>query len=1137
LEDPVSFLETVRRARSHLEDHGRVSLRGLKREFDIDDDALEELIEELVDVQQVAAREGKVLSWIGSAPAKAPAAEQETQAAPTARAEMAAAPQAAEGERRQLTVMFCDLVGSTDLSQRLDAEALSNVVRAYQKSASQAIARYGGHIAQYLGDGLLVYFGYPQAHEDDAERAVRAGREILNELGTLNERLESEHGIRLTVRVGVHTGAVVVREMGGRGKSETLALGDTTNIAARLEGLAEPDSLVISDTTLRLVPGMFVTKDLGTPPLKGITEPIRAYGVLQTSGVRSRLDVDPSRLTPLVGRDQEVGLLLERWEHVQEGEGQAVLISGDAGIGKSRLLQTFRERLGDEPHSWLECRCTPYTQGSAFHPLIELVEQGLGFTEGDDSEAKLRRLERGVELAGLSAPDMVPLVASLLSLPLSDRYPPLQLSAEFQRKKTIEALVAWILALGERQPLVMLFEDLHWCDPSTVELLGLLLEQSPTAKVLTLLTFRPDFEPPWPGRSQLTHLAVGRLSRRQARKMIGGMTRGLPLPDEVVDRVVERADGIPIFVEEVTKMVLESGLVEEREGRYELTGDLAELAIPATLQDSLMARLDGLREGKEVAQLGAALGREFFYELLGAVSPLEDPMLREGLTRLVDAELLYQRGAPPEATYTFKHAMIQDTAYRSLLKSVRQEFHMRIAQVLERRFPDRIASEPEMIARHCAEAGFTEQAITHYQRAGEHATERSANQEAISHLRQALKLLRTLPEALERNQQELGLQMAIAAPLAAARGWSDPECERAFERARELASQIGDVPELPRVLTGLATSYYVKGELATSAELAKQALETSERTEGAMHLLTAHYAVGCPLFWKGEFSRALQHLERAISLYEPSEHESLAYTMGSDRGVASQSYAAWCHWGLGHPDQALATSQEAVALAKQVEHPHSLAQALAYLGVVHLLRRERDLVQERAEETIALAERLGFPLYVGVARVLRGWARADSREGDEGIAEMQQGLGELAQIGAGVGAPLLIAMLAEGSWQVGRHDDALGALGLGAMRAQEKGQHFWDAELDRLRAEILLDKDGDAGGEAETLFHRALETARTQEARSFELRAATGLGRLWQRHGKQDKARELLQPVYGWFTEGFDTQDLKDGKALLDELA
>ncbi|HZR79615.1 MAG TPA: AAA family ATPase [Candidatus Binatia bacterium] len=1032
--------------------------------------------------------------------------------------------------------MFCDLVGSTDLAQRLDAEDLRSIVRAYQEAASRAIQRYEGHIAQYLGDGLLVYFGYPRAHEDDAERAVRAGLEISSALRLLNDRLEPEHGIRLAVRVGIHTGPVVIGEMGGGTRSEVLALGDTTNIAARLEAVAAPDTLVIGAATLRLVHGMFLTEDLGTPPLKGIAKPMRAYAVLQATGVRSRLDVDPSTLTPLVGRDQELRLLIGRWERARESAGQAVLIAGEAGIGKSRLLQAFRERLAGTPHSWLECRCTPFTQGSAFQPLIELLQQGLGLRPDDDPETKLGRLEGGLERARLPASEVVPLLAGLLSVPLPARYPPLRQSPELQRKQTMEALVAWTLALAEQQPVVMLFEDLHWCDPSTVEVLGLALEQSTAAKVLMLLAFRPSFEPPWPARSHATPLALDRLSPRQATDMIDGIARGVPLPNAIVERIVERADGIPLFVEEVTKMVLESELVAARDGRYELTGPLGDLDIPTTLQDSLMARLDRLVPGKEVAQLGAALGREFFYELLRSVSLEEEPRLREGLTQLVDAELLYQRGALPDANFTFKHALIQDTAYQSLLKSVRQQFHARIAHVLEERFPERVESEPEVIARHYDQAGLATSAVVHYQRAGERAAERSANEEAIGHLRRALALVATLPETRDRDQRELQLQMAIAAPLGAARGFSDPEAEASYARARELASRIGESPELARVLVGLGTAYFVKGDLATGDEVGQEALAAAERTGDPLDLLLGHVVVGFAFFYRGNFSQALKHYERATEIYDPDEHASFARTLGWDRGVNAHAYLAWCHFYLGHHDRALAMSEKSVALARRVDHPLTLANILLHVSVHHNDRREPDRVLELSGELIGLAEPLGFPMFVGAGKFFRGCARADSGEIAKGIAEMEQALVELAQTGTGIGAPGFLTLFADRLRRVGRYDEALGVVGLGLARAEGQDAHWVDAELHRLHAQILLDKGG-AAEEAEARLVQSLEIARAQENRLYEPRAAMALARLWQSQGKRDQARALLAPVYAWFTEGLDLRDLKDARALLDDLA
>jgi predicted ATPase len=578
---------------------------------------------------------------------------------------------------------------------------------------------------------------------------------------------------------------------------------------------------------------------------------------------------------------------------------------------------------------------------------------------------------------------------------------------------------------------------------------------------------------------------------------------------------------VPLYVEELTKAMAEPGAGRGME------------AIPASLADSLMARLDRLSAAKEVAQRAAVLGREFGYPLLAAMVGMGEAALRQGLGRLVDAEILFARGEPPAATYTFKHALIQETAYQSLLKRTRQQLHARVAEVLEERFPERVASEPEVIARHYDQAGLAVPASAHYQRAGERATQRSANEEAIGHLRRALALVETLPETRERQQRELGLQMAIGVPVAAARGMSHSEYERAYARARALASQIGESPELPRVLAGMADAYFVKGDLATAAEVAQEALAAAERTGEALDLLLAHYQAGRQLLYQGNFSRALQHVEQTIGFYNPSAHASLAYTVGFDRGVNARAYAAQCHSYLGHLDRALTSSEEAVALAKRVEHPLGRAFALFQAAVVHIQRGELDRTRERTGELVGLAEPLGFPLYLGLGRVLRGWARVESGEGEAGIAEMQQAIVELARIGSGIGAPHILFSLAEGLRKVGRRDDALGALGLGIARAEQQGQHYYDAELHRLRAEILLDKDADAPPEGEALFGRSLEIARRQEAKTFELRAATSLARLWQRQGKRDAARALLAPLYAWFTEAFDTRDLKEAKALL----
>jgi len=1002
-------------------------------------------------------------------------------------------------------------VGSTPLSQQLDAEDWRDVVTQYHHAATGAVTRFGGHVAHYMGDGLLVYFGWPTAREDDPERAIRAGLAILDAMGPLNATLAAGNGTRLAVRIGMHTGPVVIADEGE-------VFGETPNIAARVQSAADPDTVMVTAVTQRLVAGMFLVEERGPQALKGVREPVVLYRVVQPSGVRSRLAVAAGRLTPFVGREVEFATLVDRWERAQDGERQSVVVLGEAGVGKSRLVYQLHEHMKTVPHTWLECGATPYTEGTPFHPVIALVSQGLAFTPEDTAADKLAKLEVG--LHALSSAENIALIADFLGLPSPTR---LQFSPELQRRKTIQLLAEWNLALSEAQPLVLVVEDLHWCDVSTLELLGHLIAQPPTARVLLLATARLEFTPSWPARSNLTTMQLARLTKRQARDMIASLA-GPGLPAATLDALVARADGVPLYVEELTKATAAPGASRGVE------------AIPASLADSLMARLDRLSAAKEVAQRAAVLGREFGYRLLAAMVGMDEAMLRHGLGRLVEAEILFVRGEPPAATYTFKHALIQETAYQSLLKRTRQQLHGRVAQVLEERFSERVATEPEVVARHYEHAGLIAQAIAHYQRAGERATQRSANEEAIAHLRRALELVAKLPETRERHQQELGLQMAIGAPLAPARGWSHPEFSRAYARARELASQVGDSSELPQVLARMTTAYFMKGDLETAAEVAQEALAAAERAGDAFDLLSGHYAVAISLLYQGHPSRALYHFEQCVGLYDPRAHGSLAYTLGFDRGVQAHAFASQCHTYLGHLDRALALSEEAVALAQRVQHPFIVAAALHFSGLAHLERGELDRMRERADELADLSVRLGFPYYRGVATFVRGFARVESGEGDAGIAEMLQAMGELAGISSGIGAPQTLFLFAEGLRKVGRYDDALGALGLGVAQAEQKGQHYYDADLQRLRAEIFLDKDGNAVDEAEALFGQALEIAQRQEAKTFELRAATGLARLRKRQGKRDAARTLLAPLYAWFTEGFDTRDLQEAKALLADL-
>jgi predicted ATPase/class 3 adenylate cyclase len=1129
-----------------LRSRGRVSYRALKVQLHLDDEAIEALKDELIYAQHVAVDEdGRVLVWKGGddgtpAPALSESAPPDRQAdLPADVRARPIEPHVPDAERRQLTVLFCDLVDSTALSSQLDPEELREVVRAYQETCAKVIARYEGNIAQYLGDGLQVYFGYPLAHEDDALRAVRSGLGIVEAMAQLNTRLGHERGVQLAVRMGCHTGLVVVGEMGGGTHHEQLALGETPNLAARLQGIAAPNTLVISATTFQLLGGLFACQSLGPHRLKGIPQPLEVYQVLHESTARNRLEAaGHTGLTPLVGREPEVRLLRERWAQVKDGSGQVVLLSGEAGIGKSRLVQVLTAQVATEPQAWLTpCQCSPYHQNTALYPWIDLLERvALQFDREESPEQKLRKLEGFVVQYGLPLVEAVPLLAALLSLPLGTDYAPLTVSPEQQKQKILHALLTILLRRAAQQPVLLIMEDLHWVDPSTLELLSLLVDQGPTARILALFTSRPDFSPPWSGCAHLTQVTLTRLPRRQAVELTGRVAHGKALPAEVIEQVVAKTDGVPLFVEELTKMVLESGLLQEHEERYELTGPLPPLAIPATLHDSLMARLDRLVTARGVAQLGATLGRHFPYELLQAVSRLDDVTLQRELGRLVEAQLLYQRGVPPQATYVFKHVLIQDAAYQSLLRSTRQRYHQRIAQVLAEQFPETVETEPELLAYHYTEAGLGDHAIGYWERAGERALQRSAHVEAVSHLSKGLELLARLPDTPERTQQELTLQTALGPALIATKGYAALEVEQTYARARELCQQIGETPQLVPVLFGLRLFYQQRAEFHTARELEDQLFHLVQCVQDSALLSAAHQALGATSYWLGELAQARAHLEQGMVLYNPQQHRSLTFGAIQHPGVTCLAFVARALWALGYPDQALQRSQEAFALARELAHPFSLAYALGCVAVLHQFRREWIAAQERAEAAIALSHEQGFTLWLAMGTILRGWALASQGHKAEGMVLMHQGLAAYRATGTAVAQSYLLALLAEAYMKGGQAEEGLSILAEALTAVDQHGERFYEAELCRLKGELLLTGSAAQPAEAETCFHQALAIARRQQAKSLQLRAAMSLSRLWQQQGKRDEARKLLAPIYSWFTEGFDTADLQEAKALLEEL-
>ncbi len=1152
----MTFYDVLEQVIALLQRHGQVTYRALKRQFEVDDDYLADLKEELIKARRLAVdQDGELLVWDGGpahTPSLAPlpggpaASSLSPVVAPTPRAAMipSQTPIAPEAERRQLTVMFCDLVDSTALAARLDPEDWREVVRAYQETCTDVIERLDGHVAQYLGDGLLVYFGYPRAHEDDAQRAVHTGLALLRAIERLNLRLHRDRRVRLALRVGIHTGLVVVGEIGSGEQQQQLALGETPNIAARIQGRAVPDTVVISAATAHLVQGYFAFHDLGSHPLKGVGELIRIFRVLGENAARSRFDVASAvGLTPLVGREQEVALLLARWGQAREGHGHVVLLNGEAGIGKSRLVQVVKDHAASAPHVLWACQCSPYAHTSAFYPIIDMLQRLWHIQRHDTPEEKVRKLER-VLAPYVALQQAIPLIASLLAVPLSAHYAPLKLSPEQHKRQTFDVVLTLLLAQAAQQPVLLIVEDLHLADASTLDFLSLVTESIAGAGILTLLTFRPHFQPPWALRAHLTALTLSRLPRHQVESMIAGVTGGKALPPEVQQELLIKTDGVPLFVEELTKMVLESRWLRDCEDHYELTGPLPPLAIPATLQDSLMARLDRLGTGKAVVQLGATLGRVFSYEVLQAISPLEERVLRRAIDRLVQAELLYQQGEPPHAMYVFKHAMIQESAYQALLKVTRRQYHERIAQVLTERFPDMVATQPELLAHHYTEAALSEPAVHYWQQAGERAIAQSAHVEAISHLRKGLEVLAIQPDTPERAQTELHMQIMLGPALMAVRGQAAPEVEEVYARAHALCQQVDEAPQVFPVLRGLWNYYLVRGELGTAAELGEALLTLAERLQQRDLLTEANWVVGVNRFLLGEFVRALTHLQQGLAFHDPQRPRSFGVLQEPDVGCLC--YIAQVQWYLGYPDQARASIEEALSLAQTLGHPYNIMWSQFFAAYLALLCRDAKAVALHVEAVMDLAAEQSFRLWAAVGMLFHGWALEELGQSEEGMSQMRQGLEATRATETVAFLPFGLGLLAGAYGRSGQTEEGLAVLAEALALVEKTGERRDEVELYRLQGELHLNaeygplrgatKRRNAEWTPEACFLKALDMARCQEARIWELRAAMSLCRLWQGQGRVEEARQLLGDIYGWFTEGFDTPDLREARAWLETL-
>jgi class 3 adenylate cyclase/tetratricopeptide (TPR) repeat protein len=1110
----MDFYATLDQAVELLRSRGRVSYRALKEQLGVDDERVDALRAELLYSHADEVREdGRGLVWAPSDLSPA------------------------DAERRQLTVLFCDLVDSTSLSGQLDPEEFREVMRAYYDTCGKVIARFDGYIAQYLGDGLLVFFGYPRAHEDDAQRAVRAGLGIVEAVGQLNNVVREGHGVSLAVRLGCHTGLVVVGEVVGDGRHEMMAAGDTPNIAARLQEMADINTLVVGPLTHQLLGGFFNCRSLGTPPLKGVATPLEVYEVLAESTARSRLEaIGTTGLTPLVGRATEVRLLEDRWADVVSGRGQVLLVNGEAGIGKSRLVLGLTEHAA-EHHAWLTpLRGSPYHEDTALHPFIDLLTRTVLRAEGPDSTADtIRKLEGFLVQSGLSLDDEMPHFCSLLSVPLPAEYAPSELGPDQQKRRTMQALLAVLLHRAAQQPVLFVVEDLHWVDPTTLELLGLVVEQVHNAPILALFTSRPEFRSPWTENSNVTELDLTRLVPDEAAELARRVARGKELPDKIVEEVVAKTDGVPLFVEELTKMLLESGLLEERAGRYELAGPLPPLAIPNTLHDSLMARLDRLSAVKALAQLGAAIGREFTYALIRAVSSWDEDDLRQGLDQLVAAEFLYEQGTPGQATFRFKHALIQDAAYQSLLKSTRQHHHQRIANTLESDFPELVATQPEVLAHHYTQAGLSAQAVPFWLAAGQRALQRHANREAANHATKGLELLRALPETPGLAAHELSLQLVLGPALSYVNG--PQSVEHVYVRARELARQVGSAPELFPALSGLAYAQIVLGHMHEARALSEEMLELAQRQEDPLALAAGHWMLAYTAWWQGDFIGVRSHSRQCLALYDLELHRAGFAAYNQNPAIVCGYLDALNNWVMGYPTQAVHAMERTLAHAYELGRPNSIGISLLFAAQLAQLRREPEPARARAEEALSLAAEHDLPA-VGLWCLLpRGWAIAEMGDVPGGIVDIREAMDRRRAFGMGAVWPWFLALLADAYRSLGQIDEGLAALEEAQQWVQRNDERLYAAEVYRLEGELVLRQEDPDPAEAEECFEQALTTARDQQAKSWELRAALSMARMWVEGGRLEEARDLLSPVYHWFTEGFDTADLKDAKALLEQLS
>jgi class 3 adenylate cyclase/predicted ATPase len=1025
-----------------------------------------------------------------------------------------------EAEFRQITVMFCDLVGSTQLSEKLDPEDLQKLIDVYRVECSTAIMRYGGEVARYFGDGVMAFFGWPRAHEDDAVRAIHAALEIVSGV------MKISGPVALTCRVGVCSGPVVVGEIGDSGTWSMDAVGETPNIAARLQNLAAPNTVVISESTKRLVSAAFDFQDLGLQHLKGVTEPIHLYGVLSAKNTASRFEAaHVGSLTPLIGRSSELSLLLDRWQKVKESDGQVIFLSGIPGVGKSRLLHELKSHIQQEPHVLLHHQCSPYHSQSAFFPIIEQIEQAAQLTAREADPDKLAKLKAYLPPSTDGSLEPVLLIAKLLSIPLENHLGLSGLTPQQIKNKTISTLVDMLLAFSVQRPTLCIFEDAHWLDPSSLELLELIISRIDHARVLVIVSCRPQFRPAWITHANTTMHSLTRLSHTEVKAMIRDLLRGGSMPQPLLDQIIEKADGVPLFIEELTNSMLSAPL--RTRGALQPTAQPALLRVPDTLSDALMERLDRVAPSRRLAQIAAVIGREFSYDLLSAASQIEASEMLSALSLLEEADIVYRVDISPVVRFAFKHVLLRDAIYDSLLRSKRQQIHADIAAILQRDFPELAENQPEVLGYHYQEAGNHQLAIRCWFDSGQRALAHSANVEAIANFRKALQLVNALPETPERIKQEIDIQLALGIPIIAVEGYASAETREAFSRARSLCERLGNVPEYFQALFGLWGHSWMGGKNDDALRMADEFLSRSRALSEPVPLMMAHRVLGSTLLTIGDFQASAKHFEETIKLSAGKGKRPLYNLYMVEPQAASLLLLSWDLWFLGYPDQALSRVSEALALGQDLGHQYTVAFAHYMTSVVHLLRGDAARAFENAEKSFEMSQEQRFSLYEILSRISRGRAVGELGRLGEARAEIALGLEEARRNGVGFMRPMMESWLADLHVKAGEKERALSIVEGALANIGDVAGRSWESELHRQRAHILLAVDPSKLGEAESHLKKSIEVARGQSAKSLELRAATSLAELWRTQGSPDEARALLEPICHWFDEGAETADLR----------